>query len=426
MRGAFCAVGLGTNGHSESTLIGPGGQLPVADAGDTMVRTVSDETDQPLRVALDAHLLSLATSYRSAGISWYAQNLLRELPAADPRIRYTVFLNEKRYEGVPGLDLRLSRLPAQRPVVRIFWEQCIQPWAIARERADLLHALALVGPVVGTRPLVLTIHDLSFLHYPRNFRAGKRLYLRLFTQWSVRRARRVIAPSESTRRDILDHYGVPDARVDRIYYGLDPMFHPLPRSQVADFRSRQGLPERFLLFVGTLEPRKNVTRLVEAYARLPQDRPPLYIVGGKGWLYDEVFARVEALHLSGSVRFVGYVPGHELPWWYNAAELLVYPSLYEGFGLPPLEAMACGTPVVTSSVSSLPEVVGSAGRTVDPTDLDALAGAMAQVLADASLRQTMQAAGLAQASTFSWPRAARQTVSSYRQAMMGGGERGNV
>jgi len=391
-----------------------------------MVCTVSDETDQPLRVALDAHLLSLATSYRSAGISWYAQNLLRELPAADPRIQYTVFLNEKKYEGVPGLDLRLSRLPAQHPVVRIFWEQCIQPTAVARERADLLHGLALVGPVVGTRPLVLTIHDLSFLHYPRNFRAGKRLYLRLFTRWSVRRARRVIAPSESTRRDILNQYGVPAARVDRIHYGLDPIFHPLPRARVAEFRGRHGLPERFLLFVGTLEPRKNVTRLIEAYARLTEDRPPLYIVGGKGWLYHEVFARVEALQLNGSVRFVGYVPGQELPWWYNAAELFVYPSLYEGFGLPPLEAMACGTPVITSGVSSLPEVVGSAGKTVDPADVGELAGAMAQVLADGDLRQTMQAAGLAQAGTFSWPEAARQTVRSYRHAMSGSGERGSV
>jgi glycosyltransferase involved in cell wall biosynthesis len=387
---------------------------------------VSDETDQPLRVAVDAHLLSLATSYRSAGISWYAQNLLRELPAADPNIRYAVFLNEKKYEGVPGLDLRLSRLPAQHPVVRIFWEQCIQPWAVARERADLLHGLALVGPLIGTRPLVLTIHDLSFLHYPQNFRGGKRLYLRLFTRWSVRRARRVIAPSESTRRDILAQYGVPPARVDRVYYGLDPIFHPLPRDQVAEFRIQQGLPERFLLFVGTLEPRKNVTRLIEAYARLPRDRPPLYIVGGKGWLYDEVFARVEALQLSGAVKFAGYVPGQELPWWYNAAELFVYPSLYEGFGLPPLEAMACGTPVVTSGISSLPEVVGSAGKMVDPTDIDALASAMAQVLADADLRQTMQAAGLAQAKTFSWQEAARQTVSSYRHAMIGSGERGNV
>lgn len=382
---------------------------------------MSDDSDKPLHVALDAHLLSLAASYRSAGISWYAQNLLRELPSVDPHIQYTVFLNEKRYQGAPGLRLRRTRLPAHNPVVRIFWEQCIQPWALLREGADLLHALALVGPLIGTRPLVLTIHDLSFLHYPQNLPAARGLYLRLFTKWSVQRAQRVIAVSESTRRDILDRYGVPESRVDRIYYGSDPIFRPLPRDRVAEFRACQGLPERFLLFVGTLEPRKNVARLIEAYARLPEGRPPLYIVGGKGWLYDEIFARVEALHLSEAVRFAGYVPGQELPWWYNAAELLVYPSLYEGFGLPPLEAMACGTPVITSGVSSLPEVVGSAAIKVDPTDTGALAAAMGEVLASAQVRLAMKAAGLEQAKAFSWQRAARETVASYRLALRSSG-----
>jgi len=200
----------------------------------------------------------------------------------------------------------------------------------------------------------------------------------------------------------------------------------LDRVHVAEFRARQGLPQRFMLFVGTLEPRKNVARLIEAYAHLPQDRPPLYIVGGKGWLYDEIFARVESLHLSGDIRFVGYVPAQELPWWYNAAEVLVYASLYEGFGLPPLEAMACGTPVITSCVSSLPEVVGSAGVTVDPTDIDALTGAMAQILADGEMRKALQTAGLAQARAFSWQEAARQTVGSYRRSMNDRGERKGV
>ncbi|HNS51265.1 MAG TPA: glycosyltransferase family 1 protein [Anaerolineae bacterium] len=386
---------------------------------------MSDDSDKPLHVALNAHLLSLAASYRSAGISWYAQNLLRELPAIDPHIRYTVFLNEKRYQGAPGLHLRHTHLPAHQPLVRIFWEQCVQPWALVREGADLLHALALVGPVAGTRPMVLTIHDLSFLHYPQNFHAGKRLYLRLFTKWSVQRAQRVIAISESTRRDILDRYGVPEGKVDRIYYGVDPIFRPLPSDRVVEFRARQRLPDRFLLFVGTLEPRKNVTRLIEAYALLPKGRPPLYIVGGKGWLYDEVFARVEALHLDRAVHFAGHVPGQELPWWYNAAELLVYPSLYEGFGLPPLEAMACGTPVITSGVSSLPEVVGSAGITIDPTDAGALTAAMVRVLAEEEMRRAMKAAGLEQARAFSWQRAAGETVTSYRRAL-GGGVRRDV
>jgi glycosyltransferase involved in cell wall biosynthesis len=154
--------------------------------------------------------------------------------------------------------------------------------------------------------------------------------------------------------------------------------------------------------------------------------PPLLLVGGKGWLYDEIFSRVEALNLTDRIHFVGYVQADELPWWYNAADLFVYPSIYEGFGLPPLEAMACGTPVVTSNVSSLPEVVGEAGLLVAPHDVQALAAAIHSVLVDADLRGSMRANGLAQAGRFSWQEAARRTVDGYRRALMPGGGESNV
>ena len=378
---------------------------------------------QALHVGVNAHLLSLAESYRSAGISWYIQNLLRCLPDADPEIDYTVFLGEKRYPGAPGLRLRVSSLPTYQPLARIFWEQVLQPWTIRRAGLDLLHGMHLVGPVASACPFVVTVHDLSFLFYPQNFRSLKRLYLRTVTRWSVQHAQRVITISENTKRDVMRVYGISPEKVDMIYYGLDPIFRPLPDEQVAEFRSRRGLPERFLLFVGTLEPRKNVARLVEAYARLPKPRPALMLVGGKGWLYDEIFARVEALDLSGEVIFAGYVPGEDLPWWYNAADLFVYPSVYEGFGLPPLEAMACGTPVVASNASSLPEVVGEAGQLVPPDDTTALTEVLGQVLADAALRESMRQAGLAQAAKFSWPMAAAQTVGTYRHALADGGGR---
>lgn len=375
-------------------------------------------------VGVDAHLLSLAESYRSAGISWYSQHLLRHLPEVEPSVRYTVFVGEKRYSGVRGLDLEFSRLPTRFPPIRIFWEQAVQPWALQRAGIDLLHGLALVGPITSPCPFVVTIHDLSFLLYPQSFPRLKRLYLELFTRLSVNKAQRVIAISENTRRDVLAHYPIEPERVDRIYYGRDPGFRPLPADQVARFRAEQGLPERFVLFVGTLEPRKNVARLVEAYARLPNPRPMLVLVGGKGWLYDEVFARVEALGLIDEVRWVGHVPGESLVWWYNAAELLVYPSVYEGFGLPPLESMACGTPVITSGISSLPEVVGDAGLLVDPFDIEALADAMHCVLYGSELKESMRAAGLLQAESFSWLESARQTVNSYRRALVEGGTRG--
>jgi glycosyltransferase involved in cell wall biosynthesis len=263
---------------------------------------------------------------------------------------------------------------------------------------------------------VITVHDLSFLFYPQGFRALNRSYLQLLTRLSARRARRVIAVSHSTKRDLVQHYRLLPDKVDVIHNGVDASFRPLPADQVAAFRTRAGLPDRFVLFVGTLEPRKNVARLIEAYAQLPKERPPLMLVGGRGWLYDDIFARVEALDLSDEVRFVGYVPAEDLPCWYNAAELFVYPSLYEGFGLPPLEAMACGTAVITSTASSLPEVVGEAGLLVDPAEPAALAMAMEQILSDRELRETVRAAGRVRAQGFSWKETARCTVDSYQRA----------
>jgi glycosyltransferase involved in cell wall biosynthesis len=371
---------------------------------------------------VNAHLLSLAEGYRSAGINWYIYNLLKYLPEADERIRYTVFLSEREYAGASGLRLQLSRLPTHRPPARILWEQAVQPWSIRSGEVDLLHSPAFVSPLIVNCPTVITVHDLSFLLYPKGFRRWNRGYLRLFTRLSVAKARRVIAVSQSTRDDLLHFYGLPTEKVDVIHNGVDPHFRCLADDEVAQFRARRGLPERFILFVGTLEPRKNVTRLIEAYAQLPPSCPPLMLVGGKGWLYDEVLSKVEELSLAERIRFVGYVAAEELPWWYNAAELFVYPSLYEGFGLPPLEAMACGTPVITSTASSLPEVVGQAGMLIDPTDVQALASALARVLGDATLQAQMKEAGLEQAARFSWPRTAHLTASSYRSALAAGGE----
>ena len=384
------------------------------------MHVVGENAGRAVHIGVNAHLLSLAQGYRSAGINWYIHNLLCHLPDVDPEVRYTVFLGEKGYSAARSIQLQVSRLPTSRPPARILWEQAFQPSALRRAQVDLLHGPAYVGPLASACPYVLTFHDLSFLFFPQGFRRLNRAYLRTFSRLSAHRARRVIAVSESTKRDLVEHYGLSPDRIDVVYNGVDAGFRPVPAGQVKAFRTTEGLPERFILFVGTLEPRKNVVRLIEAYARLPKGRPPLVLVGSKGWLYDEIFARVEALNLQEQVRFAGYASADTLPYWYNAAELLAYPSLYEGFGLPPLEAMACGTPVVTSTASSLPEVVGDAALLVDPTDVEALALAMESVLSDQELRRQMQAAGLAQARRFSWETAAQGTVESYRRALRPG------
>ncbi len=372
-----------------------------------------------LHVGLNAHLLSLSRSYRGAGINSYIYHLLRHLGRIDSGDRYSVFLSERSFVD-EQLRLHYTRWPTHRPIVRIVWEQLVQPIALLRADVDLLHAMAFVGPLAAPCPFVVTIYDLSFLHFPEAFRPWNRHYLQFLTTHSARRARRVIVISESTRCDVVKMLGVPEDRIDVAYCGVDEMFHPLPAAEVSRFREERGLPERFILFLGTLEPRKNVQTLIRAYGawrRAEPDIPRLVVAGGKGWYYDQIFAQVEELGLTGEIIFPGYVSQQDLPLWYNAAELFVYPSRFEGFGLPVLEAMACGVPVVTTNVASLPEVAGDAAWLVSPDDESQLIEAMRCVLNDPSLRQEMRARGLAQAAAFTWERTARQTAKTYHQAM---------
>jgi len=378
------------------------------------------ETNVRPSIGLNAHLLSLTPTYRGAGINQYIYNLLRHLPRVDAESRYVVFLSERKAE-LQGLDVRLSRLPTVRPTVRILWEQFIQPLVLLKEGIDLLHCMAFVAPLLVPCPFVVTVYDLSFLLFPQSFETLKRIYLSLFTRLSVRRAARVIAISHSTARDVQRLLGVPEAKVEVVYCGRDESTRPLPSEEVAEFRHRKGLPSRFILFLGTLEPRKNLVHLVEAFSRLRSHDVKLVIAGGKGWGYRELFARIERLGLEDRVLLPGFVPAEEKVYWYNAAELFVYPSLYEGFGLPPLEAMACGTPVIASRAASLPEVVGEGGLLVDPYDVNALAEAMEALLVDRALRSALMEKGLRRSERFSWDRAARETASLYRRALREGG-----
>ncbi len=374
-------------------------------------------------IGLNAHLLSLEGSYRGAGAHAYIHHLLDHLPSVDPSLRYTAFLGERRYQSLsPALHLQVSWLPTVHPPVRILWEQFVQPWALWRRGIDLLHAMAFVGPLASPCPLVVTILDLSFLRYPQAFRPGNRFYLRLFTRVSARRARRVIAISKHTKADITRWLGVPPERIEVVYCGVEGRFHPLPIEEVSAFRREKGLPEQFLLYVGTLEPRKNLSLLLRAYARLRAaggNPPPLILAGARGWRCEGLFSQVEELGLRGSVHFPGYISPEELPLWYNAAACFVYPSLYEGFGLPPLEAMACGTPVLSSHAASLPEVVGDAGLLLDPLDEDAWAQELARLLSRPNLQSELAERGLDRARRFHWGRAAEETVHVYRCALAG-------
>lgn len=373
---------------------------------------------------MNAHILSFESTYRAAGVSRYIYNLVRHLHDADPTNSYTVLVSE-HVQGWRNISQHVSRLSVNRPLSRVLWEQTKLPFELRRIRADLLHAPVNVAPFRSVCPTVVTVHDLSFIHYPNSFRAFQRLYQQTMTPISIRRAARVIAVSENTRMDLLRLYRADPARVQVVYNGVEERFRPIDKPGVERFRRRRGLPERMILFVGTLEPRKNVSTLLKAYALLRKTgrtKVPLVIAGGKGWLYDPIFALAEELGLGEHLFFPGYVPDAELPLWYNAAEIFVFPSLYEGFGLTPLEAMACGTPVIVSSASSLPEVVGDAGLIVEPEDVEGLAESIARLLDDPALRKELGVAGQRRATGFTWQRTAQKTVAIYRQAL---GEEGN-
>lgn len=383
-------------------------------------RVINEPTSTLPKIGLNAHLLSLSQSYRSAGISWYIYNLLTQLTRVEPAYQYTAFAGDRTFESQHNLAVQLSRWPTHKPLVRIAWEQAVLPLALKQAKVDLLHALAFVAPLAAPCRFVTTIYDLSFVRYPEAFKPFNRWYLNTFTRLSSRKADAIITISESTRRDVIRFFGISPSKVHTIYCGVDGTFKPLPQADVDAFRAERGLPDRFIFRLGTIEPRKNVEGVIRAYAEwyaADKSAPPLVIAGGKGWYYRQAFQLVEDLGLTEKISFPGYLPQEELPLWYNAADMLVYPSHFEGFGLPVLEAMACGTPVITSNVSSLPEVAGDAAIMVDPKDIAALSRAMRDVFLDRERAEAMRQAGLIRAAQFSWRKAARQTVQVYQQIL---------
>jgi glycosyltransferase involved in cell wall biosynthesis len=367
-----------------------------------------------VHVALNALLLSRAQNYRSGGISRVIFHLLNEF-GRDPRGHiFDAFVPEAPSNGL--VRFVSAGAGVERPAIRIAWEQTVLPRRLAALKPDLLHGMAYALPLGWPGRTVVSVYDLSFLRFPRNFNTANRVYLTAATRASTKRARVVFTISEHTRRDIVRLLNVPAQRVVVTYPAADERFRVLPADEVEAFRRARDLPKEFIFAVGTLEPRKNVVGLLEAYARLPRSRPPLFVGGGSGWRFSPIFDTVQRLGLQDQVTFLGFVVEDELPHWYNAARLFAFPSLYEGFGLPVLEAMACGTPVITSHAASLPEVGGKAVVLVDPQDSAHLADELLRVLDDDQLRLEMRAAGRIQATRFSWQGMADQTAASYGEA----------
>ncbi|MQL52259.1 glycosyltransferase [Desulfofundulus thermobenzoicus] len=291
---------------------------------------------------------------------------------------------------------------------------------LLRDRPHILFLHHLAPLLLTPFPVVTTVFDLAFLHFPDHFPRRSRFTLKRNTAHAVRRAERVITISEATKRDLLEIYGIPPEKVSVTYPGVD-QYHFKPCVDSGTFesvRQRYRLPEHFFLYVGALQPRKNLIRLLTAYttARSRGIEWPLVVAGPRAWLYEDIVAALDA---TPGVRYLDYVPFADLPVLYSLAGAFVYIPLYEGFGLPVLEAMACGTPVITSSVSSLPEVAGDAAVLVDPYDTEAIATALQRMAEDEELQRALREKGLARAREFSWERCARETLGVFEEVVKG-------
>ena len=352
-----------------------------------------------MRLGIDASRVAVP---RPTGTERYARQVILHLLREDPGQRFVLYFNRPpdpdQFPRTPNATWRA--LPSRR-----LWTHGRLSLEMLRRPPDALFVPAHVVPLIHPRNTVVTIHDLGYLRFPDAHGARRRLELDLTTRFSCATARQVIVPSAATQRDLEREYGVSPRRVRVIHHGVDDDLAPLTDpGTLAETRERYGIQGDYLLYVGTLQPRKNVGRLVEAFRRCRERSGmalTLVLAGQPGWLLGTIESHIADLAalLSGALAFV-------------------FPSLHEGFGLPVLEAMACGTPVLTSSTSSLPEVAGDAGLLVDPLDLEALTAGLCRLVQEPELRQTLSRRGLERATRFTWSRCARETLSVLREAAM--------
>jgi glycosyltransferase involved in cell wall biosynthesis len=365
-----------------------------------------------------------AAAHERAGLGRYAACLAEALLAEGTPL--TAFVNDAKashlrppLSEVPTVTAGLARKPWR---VRAALTYAGGPSIGALRDVRFFHATEHLLPRIPGARTVFTLHDTAYLLFPEYHLPRNRIFLRHMMPRFLRQADRVIAVSENTKREALRSYDLEPGKIEVIPEGVDERFRPdLDPAEVEEVRRRYALPERFVLSIGTIEPRKNLTTLLEAYAVVRERHPDvgLVIAGGKGWMVEPFFERLRALGLERDAVLTGYVPDQDVPALLNAAEVFAFPSEFEGFGLPPLEAMACGVPVVSSDAASLPEVVGDAGVQLPPRDVRAWVQALDSLLGDPSARAGRRAAGLARARGFTWTAAARRTLEVYRAAAQG-------
>lgn len=355
----------------------------------------------------------------SLGVGNYMVQLARALPRVDSVNDYIIFVKPNQSALFDATRAQLVLVPLASRTLRIAWEQAILPSLVRKYQLDVLHSPHYTMPFIKRCSSVVTFHDMTFFLYPELHLFYKRLFFGAMIPLSVRRADALIAISASTRADTVRLFNAKPEKIFTVPYGIDPSFRPISDPQTLDaIRQKYHLPEEFILYVGNLEPRKNLPMLIRAFARIADDDRDAYLVlaGSRGWKDSSVFSTVKELGLNRRVLFPGFIPQSDLPAVYALARAFVYASLYEGFGLPVLEAMACGCPVITSNLSSMPEIIGDAGIQVNPADEEQLFNSIQLVLTDTSRRETLARAGAERAKLYSWEETALQTLAVYQYA----------
>ena len=353
---------------------------------------------------------------RISGVGYYTARLMDSLAngAGEGVVRRLVVFSNR---PVPVEQTeKVQVYERRRFAVRSVWMQLVLPGILRDVRPDVVHFTNYLAPLAGRVPYLVSFHDMSLSLLPQCHTLKKRLLTSSLIPSVARKARMILTPSESTRRDVVRLLRVDPGRVRVIPYAASPSFRPVAAGP-EELERLYGIRPPYFLYVGTLEPRKNLARALRAFASVAGTLPDcrFVIAGQRGWRYAEVLQAAEDPVLRGRVEFLGYLPEERLPLLYAHAHALVYPSLYEGFGLPVVEAMACGTPVLTSRSSSLAEIGEGAALLADPMDEKALADALHALATDAELRATLRARGLERARTFSWERTGRETVAAYRE-----------
>ena len=360
-------------------------------------------------IGIDA---SRAVTASPTGTEVYSRRLLRALVALGSSHCFRFYFRSAPPVGdFPDAELRVISCPR-------LWTHLGLAWEMARRPPDVLFVPAHVLPPIHPRASLVTVHDLGYLHFPEAHPWRQRLYLDLSTRWNARAAAHLLADSEATRADLMAHYRTSPEKITVAYPGCDEALAPVRDPAVVEAaKARYGIAGDYLLYLGTLQSRKNLARVVAAFATL-QSEAVLVLAGKRGWLYDDLFTQARRAGLEGRVLFPGYVSDGDKAALLSGALAFVFPSLYEGFGLPVLEAQACGCPVITSTTSSLPEAAGNAALLVNPEDTAAVAGALQRIAAEPGLRQALVERGLANVRRFSWAACARSVLSVIEQRVV--------